>query len=227
MDKRINEYPLFISYPRTGAHWLNCVMELYFDRPRLRKKRVTFLDPAREDWMWFHDHDIFLEIKHEDVLYLYRVPVDTIFSNIAYELVNSRWRIFYILTNRTPLTVPEKVVLWHCRRYREHLIKWLTGPNKARTRITYDKIRTETESEFKKICDHFSVAFNPDRMYQAFEKASKENIVNKAEKLGGFPGMRKDMLKEKYKDLRSDFKEKWQERIGEEIMTDDLKEFLR
>ena len=56
-DPRIDQYPLFISYPRTGSHWINAVMELYFDRPRLRERRTTFMDKSRTDWMWFHDHD--------------------------------------------------------------------------------------------------------------------------------------------------------------------------
>lgn len=226
MDKRIYEYPLFISYPRTGAHWLNCVMELYFDRPRLREKRVTFLDPARDDWMWFHDHDPALEIKHEDALYLFRDPVDTIFSNIAYDLANSKLRVINILANITPLTVSEKIILSHCKRYRRHLEKWLTGPNKARTYIIYDKIKVVPESEFKKICDHFGTKINPDRLHQALERASRGNIVKRAGVLGGFPGMRKDMLKEQYKILRSDFRQKWQDRINREVVTKNLESFF-
>ena len=70
----IQNLPLFMSYPRTGAHWINAVMELYFDKPRLPEVRATYMKPERRDWMWYHDHDIGpvckLMIEHDNVLYL-------------------------------------------------------------------------------------------------------------------------------------------------------------
>ena len=30
INKLIQKYPLFVSYPRSGAHWINSMMELYF-----------------------------------------------------------------------------------------------------------------------------------------------------------------------------------------------------
>lgn len=35
-DSMMEDMPVFISYPRSGSNWLNSIMELYFDRPRLR-----------------------------------------------------------------------------------------------------------------------------------------------------------------------------------------------
>src|SRR5438552_2054967 len=101
-DPRMNLLPLFISFPRTGAHWINCVMECYFDRPRLRERRVTFLDRSRTDWMWFHDHDMKLDVRHADVLLLYREPVATVFSNLVYDRRRAARSLLGRLFGRNP-----------------------------------------------------------------------------------------------------------------------------
>ena len=73
-DVRMEHLPLFISYPRSGSNWINCILELYFNRPRLRAGPITFLKNKgkRKDYMWFHDHDIFsdLNVKHNNISYL-------------------------------------------------------------------------------------------------------------------------------------------------------------
>ena len=57
----------FISYPRTGTHWLVNLIELYTD-----KNRYDIMD---------YTHDDKLISKHEDVdVYLFREPVYVIYS---------------------------------------------------------------------------------------------------------------------------------------------------
>jgi len=38
------DFPWLISFPRTGSHWLRMIMELYFEKPSLR--RVFFYPDA-------------------------------------------------------------------------------------------------------------------------------------------------------------------------------------
>lgn len=124
--------PLFISYLRTGAHWINCVMELYFDRPRLREERITFLDRSRNDWMWFHDHDYELKIKHENVLYLYREPISTIYSNLIYQYYDDRRFALPFRFIRWNNVFSEENVTRFAEHYRNHMLKWLFSDERAK-----------------------------------------------------------------------------------------------
>ena len=96
-----------VSFPRTGSHWLRIIMELYYERPLLTR---TFHFPNRRDYLLLHTHDMCLQIVRNDVIYLYRHPVDTIYSQLRYyqEPAHERLRILH----------------W-TQRYACHLAKWL------------------------------------------------------------------------------------------------------
>jgi hypothetical protein len=85
----MNKLPVLISYPRSGSNWFNAVIELYFDRPRLRVGQSSFLKDinSTRDYMWFHDHDIqsILNLPHNNIAYLYRNPSDVIYSLLTAE----------------------------------------------------------------------------------------------------------------------------------------------
>ena len=98
---------LLISFPRTGSHWLRMLAELYFGRPSLVR---VFYYPNRQDYLFLHTHDLDLSVKSSRVIYLYRAPVDTIYSQLRYydESPNDRARVIY----------------W-ADLYGRHLDKWL------------------------------------------------------------------------------------------------------
>lgn len=228
IDKQINRYPLFVSYPRCGAHWINCVMELYFDRPRLRENRLTFLDITRSDWMWFHDHDCNRVMKHDNVLYLYRQPAETIFSNVIHDM-SRKFPPLSFLTVKDP-SKAKKLIDKHCPLYKKHLLKWLCSEDKANTFVNYNRFTGKhREEEFKKICDHFNQPFDPNKMQYAFNRANKKDMVKKARQQAGsrgLRGMRKQMLKNKYKLQREKFVSAWKDYIHEMILTNELKPFF-
>ena len=225
-DPRMKEYPLFISFSRTGAHWINCVMELYFDRPRLREGRETFLDKTRTDWAWFHDHDIYRTITydrigHHNVLYLYRNPVDTIFSNIMYQKYAGRSdrlsKLFkYFLSNLTniygrAIINKEEVKLWTAL-YLLHMKKWLVSDHKANVFVTYENLKNNPTQEFAKICDFFGEKCDSHRMTDCFNRVSSEAIVSKKiSKLD--PGMNRKMLSSQYTVMREKFYADWGEYV--------------
>lgn len=214
-DSRIYKYPLFISYPRTGCHWINCVMELYFDRPRLREKRFTFLDKSRNDWMWFHDHDIWCKLKpHPDVLYMYRDPVDTVFSFLMYQQFERH--------KQYELQYSDTRVRAELDLYINHLKKYLVTPNTcARTHVRHENFKSDPASEFRKVVDHFSDEWDEDRCLECFEQVTKDKIarVNK-------PAMNKFMLGKRYRKLRRDFRGKWGDRFDERVNNEGLVDFF-
>ena len=222
-DKRMEVLPLFISFPRTGAHWLNCFMELYFDKPRLREGRVTFLDRGRTDWMWFHDHDFDLELHHGDVLYLYREPVATIFSNLVYEYTSSKNPLLRLQLARKKNVFGEKEVTIFSNRYRQHLVKWMVSSKRARTIICYDKFKKQMNIEFKAICQHFRVKFDPERISWASTIVTKDALVRK---VGNMAEMGRHMLQSSYEMKRMTFSERWGDIIKEIVIVPELENYF-
>jgi hypothetical protein len=84
------EFPFLVSFPRTGSHWLRMLLELYFERPLLTR---TFFFPEKDNYLLLHTHDLELDVKRHNVMYIYRDPVDTIYSQIKYHKEDSKDRI--------------------------------------------------------------------------------------------------------------------------------------
>lgn len=132
-------FPYLISFPRTGSHWLRMIMELYFEKPSLVR---AFYYKNATSFTCYHRHDEKLEIQRKNVIYLYRNPVDTIYSQMNYykEHIEDTYRIKY----------------W-ANLYGRHLKKWLIDEafTNKKTVLTYDGLKSNMEQEFVKICSHF------------------------------------------------------------------------
>jgi hypothetical protein len=155
------DFPRLISFPRTGSHWLRVVMELYFEKPSLQ--RIFFLHGAK-DFTCFHWHDTDLTmVGVNSVLYLYRHPVDTIFSQMRYLKAN-------------PFD-PDLALQW-TNTYARHLSKWLFDETFTvqKTIITYEGLQSDAAAEFKKVVAHFGASLEQPRFEAALGKASKGRI---------------------------------------------------
>ncbi len=169
-DKKIIEkftsnpdFPYLISFPRTGSHWLRMVMELYFETPAL--VRIFYYKDA-DTFTCYHRHDEELDIKRKNVIYLYRNPPDTIYSQLNYykEAIHNEERIRY----------------WS-QLYGKHLSKWLVEENftQKKTIITYEGMKTDLSREFKKVCDHFSASFIQGKLKSVAEVVSPVEVKRK------------------------------------------------
>ena len=152
--------PFLISFPRTGSHWLRMIVELYFERPLLVR---TFFYPNRDDYLFLHDHDMELATQRQNVIYLYRDPVDTIFSLIMYhkEDINDRSRIAH----------------WS-KFYGQHLDKWLFREQftTKKTVLSYECLHNSPVSEIKKLLDHFNMTLDKERLQSVIDRMSKKNV---------------------------------------------------
>jgi hypothetical protein len=152
-----------ISFSRTGSHWLRMLMELYFERPSLVR---VFYYPERRDYLTLHTHDMDLEVVRPRVIYLYRDPVNTIYSQLNYykENVNDRQRIFH----------------W-ADLYGRHLDKWLHTENftTQKTVLRYEGLVQNMPAEFAKLTEHFGQTLDLARLNAAAEKVSKSEVKKK------------------------------------------------
>lgn len=157
------DFPFLISFPRTGSHWLRMIMELYFETPSL--VRIFYYKDAA-DFTCYHRHDEELDIKRKNVIYLYRHPVDTIYSQLNYYKENGDDR--------------KRIEYW-ANLYGRHLAKWLLEEKftSKKTIITYEGMKKDMIKEFKKICGHFSAPFNREKLMPALKKVTKAEIKRK------------------------------------------------
>jgi hypothetical protein len=199
-------------------------MELYFDRPCLRDRRATFLDRERSDWFWFHDHDLDLMLEHPDVLYIYRDPVDTIYSYLEYRFKGSRRKSWVgrLLQMRDGAITPAKVDEL-AGEYRRHLEKWLLPPRAARTAVRYESLVRSSMEEFSRICRYFGQPLDEKRARLAFERANKESLIEVAvKKVALSPTLATNL----YAQMRREFREMYGERICHSVVTLPLRPFF-
>jgi hypothetical protein len=190
------DFPYLISFPRTGSHWLRMVMELYFETPSL--VRIFYYKDA-DTFTCYHRHDEELDINRKNVIYLYRNPTDTIYSQLNYykEAVDNKERIRH----------------WS-QLYGKHLSKWLVEENftRKKTIVTYEGMKADMSREFKKVCDHFAVPFIPDKLKLAIETVSPGEVKQKT---GHDPQVMN--LTREYEDNREIFKQEYRNFILEII----------
>lgn len=202
-DSMMEDMPVFISYPRSGSNWLNSIMELYFDRPRLRLGPTSFLKnrDSRCDYMWFHDHDITSELRlsHDNILYLHRDPCDVIFSLLMAE----RGEASLVLVDQ------------QIKLLRAHHDKYL---NKYPC-ISYDLCKEDLCSEFGRILKFFLVdePIDEKRLSECADIVKKVDVVSKATDKRYF---NQKMMSEEYEDKRRAFRKAYGERIYDGLRGD-------
>ena len=154
-----------ISFPRTGSHWLRMLMELYFGRPSLVR---VFYYPERNDYLTLHTHDLELDVERPNVIYLYREPVDTIFSQLRY--------------HKEPLEDRERIAYWS-DLYGHHLDKWLVRElfTTHKTVLTYEGMKRDLASEFAKVTRHFGEPLDEARLEEVANQVTRDEVKRKTQ----------------------------------------------
>ena len=197
------DFPFLVSFPRTGSHWLRNVMELYFEKPSLM--RVFFYKkPINFTCFHIHDQDLLFNEKRR-VIYLYREPVATIFSQMN----------FY----EEDLLCIERVEYW-ANLYGRHLEKWILHDELSIEKVVlnYEKFQIDFDKEFKKLSDFLKEPFHIDKLNKAKKKSSKDKIKEKVK-----DDIRVIKDSNDYAEKRSLFIENNSELIKEVILKVDLK----
>jgi hypothetical protein len=168
-QRRVQQYcadpdaPFMVSFPRTGSHWLRMLCELYFEQPTLVR---AFYYPESEDFLTCHTHDMDLACERRRVLYLYRDPVDTVFSQINYEEQS---------------TEDETAVREWAGRYAEHLAKWLVHERFTEHKrvVRYEDLKQDLPGTFAQIAEFFGQTLNADKLEKAAARVTKKEVKRK------------------------------------------------
>lgn len=156
-------FPYLVSFPRTGSHWLRMMLELYTDRPLLVR---TFFNHYNNDYLLLHTHDMNLAERRKNVIYLYRYPTDVIYSQMNFYNQSIRNKSF---------------VLFWSSQYAMHLTHWLYNENftEKKTVISYEGLKKTIEEEFEKVCNHFALIFNAEKLHQVAQEITIDEIAKK------------------------------------------------
>ncbi|MCB9352628.1 MAG: sulfotransferase [Lewinellaceae bacterium] len=154
------EFPFLISFPRSGSHWLRIMLELYSNRPLLVR---SFFNHHNRNYLLFHDHDLDLTLKKENVIYLYREPSAVIYSQMAYHQQSLD---------------DEKLVLQWAYRHAIHLAKWLflESSTQKKTVISYEDLTLCPQVSFEKICRHLGLVFDEEKYWPVYLNVKKEYV---------------------------------------------------
>ena len=155
--------PFLVSFPRTGSHWLRMMLELYFERPTLVR---AFYFPESTDFVLRHHHDVDLDVRRNNVIYLYREPIATIYSQLRYE--------------KDPLDDKGRIAHWS-EIYGQHLDKWLVQENftTKKTIITYEGLKDNLDATFAQVTTHLGETFNSVRLQKAATQVTKDEVKSK------------------------------------------------
>ena len=190
------EFPYLVSYSRTGSHWLRMIMELYFEKPSLVR---AFYFKDATDFTCYHTHDMDLTLRRDNVLYLYRNPVETVYSQLCYYKEDPD---------------DDKRRHYWTDLYARHLLKWLVqeGFTKKKTVLTYEGMQSDMVREFEKVCRHFGQDLDALKLDAAVEKVSKTGLKKKTAH-----DQQVVNLTQAYQDEREIFRNKYAHAINAEI----------
>jgi hypothetical protein len=201
------DFPYLVSFSRTGSHWLRMIMELYFEKPSLVR---AFYFKDATDFTCYHTHDMELELRRENVIYLYRNPVETVYSQLGYykESPDDQGRRQH----------------W-TNLYARHLAKWLVHDDftKRKTVITYEGMKSNMHGEIRKICEHFGKGFDSTKLDSVLVQVSKDELKKKTKH-----DQQVVNLSDSYRIEREVFKEKYGEQLFDELFATEpaLEKFL-
>jgi len=179
-------------------------LELYFEQPLLK---TTFFFHDRTDYLLLHAHDKNIDVERKNVLYLYRDPVETIFSQLSFyhEDTNDLDRIEY----------------W-TDLYGKHLAKWLHQEEftRRKTVLRYDYLKSNPNYEFGKAIRHFETQVNEVRLSRILTKLTKTTVKKTA-----FYQPRAVNISKYYEKTREIFKREHVDRVWEILLRD--REYLK
>ena len=190
------DFPYLVSFSRTGSHWLRMIMELYFEKPSLVR---AFYFKDATDFTCYHTHDMDLELRRENVIYLYRNAVETVYSQLGYY-------------KESPDN-QEKRQHW-TNLYARHLAKWLVHDDftRKKTVITYEGMKSNMADEFFKVCRHFDEELDLRKLESILKKVSKGELKKKTSH-----DQQVVNLSVEYNTSREKFADKYSENIYSEI----------
>ena len=161
------DYPRLVSFPRTGSHWFRLVMEFYLICPCAPQ---AFLVKTPNRCWGLHVHNRKIRDPHPSegpvsnlgkVIYLYRNPIDVIWSCLEYE-------------NKSAEDYLDTLI----NEYKDHLERWLNNPADIKNicYIKYEDFKENPWDTFAKVLGFLEIKQIDKNMFlEIYKTASIAN----------------------------------------------------
>lgn len=202
--------PQLVSYPRTGSHWVRLVLEQYLNKYCLP---TTFFDCDKNNYWGYHLHDRIvgegaegITGNFDKVIYLYRSPVDTIFSQVMFDRVD--------FTKSFNNSYIEQIM----DEYYDHLERWLFDNDDIKNIIfvKYEDIKSDPVDIFSKILAFLN--YNIDK--KKLEAICKKTTIKKSKEKTSFDSsiINRDHFNGEYDIKKKEFTKKYKKYILSEFL---------
>ena len=167
MDKLV---PYYVGVSRSGCHWLRIVLEDYTENNSPLSNHLGCIDePIQlmykrvEAGEFKGTHDMDLDYKTDCVVYLYRNPIDCIFSNLKYDGTD--------ISDR-------KAVDYYLNIWIAHISKWVYDENftKEKVVLCYENMMEDFVSEFSKLLRFLLIPIDESKIIKSRDKYTKSKI---------------------------------------------------
>lgn len=163
----INNTPYYVGVSRSGSHWIRIVLEGYLGGKSPLSNFIACKDDIKVLMNHLSDfngtHDLLLDFQSDYVIYLYRNPIDCIFSNLKYDGtdISNRNRVDYYLD------------IWI-----KHIQKWYYDEQftKKKVILCYEKLEQDFVSEFSKILFFLNLEIDEKKIINSKQNYSKSKI---------------------------------------------------
>ena len=170
------ELPRLVSFPRTGSHWFRYVMEVAVKMPAMVS---SYYYPNPDKCWGIHIHDRWLDntdvpptYNLQNVIYLYRDPKDTIYSQLRYDkTIQESW-------NGERSESLDKEVNAIINQYTAHLLRWRFNNSDIKNylEIRYEDMMKDPFSVFKNVFKFLSLECDDELLRRAIADATKDRI---------------------------------------------------
>jgi hypothetical protein len=168
-------------------------MELLFQRPTLVRAFYYF---ESRNYLCWHSHDDDLLFQRDNVIYLYRDPVDTVYSQLKY----------------TKSDLHDSATIESCAlRYRHHLAKWLLYESHSRRKllIAYQDLEFAPLKALHSLSLFFQLPWDETRAKEVLAYVTREVVSAKTKEHDG----QVINLQADYSDTRKLFRQNAADRI--------------
>jgi len=168
-------FPRLVSYPRTGSHWLRILVEKYTGIPSVLQ---SFFDPYPQKVWGFHIHDREIgkfepsegpTTNLKKVIYLYRDPVDTIYSQMKYHK-----DLPFSWDGKSSDFISKKVEDY-IEEYFNHMNRWLKNNQDIELLliIKYEDIQKNSSTTCKKVIDFLNFEWDEEKFENVYKECDK------------------------------------------------------
>jgi hypothetical protein len=163
----VNEIPYYVGVSRSGSHWIRLVLEGYLDGKSPISSFIACKDDINVLYSRLNDfkgtHDMELDFVYNNVIYLYRNPIDCIFSNLKYDgtAITDKSAVDYYLN------------IWIL-----HIQKWVYDEKFTNKKVVlcYEKLKNNFVDEFSKLLIFLNLEVDADKIIESKEIYTKSKI---------------------------------------------------